>query len=234
MKTAVIIVAGGSGSRMGTAISKQFLLLAGKPLLMHTLERFAEALPEAKLIVVLPFGLQTHWAGLSEKYRFAVQHVVVAGGATRFHSVLNGLRETDGFDYIGVHDGVRPLSRPEVIRRTLEAAQDRGAAIPVVSLSDSLREVMRCGECQGISEMIDSKPVDRSRFVAVQTPQFFRSATLKKAYEQEYTPEFTDDASVVEASGQAVVLVLGDPANIKVTTPVDLAIAETLIKKGDF
>jgi 2-C-methyl-D-erythritol 4-phosphate cytidylyltransferase len=231
MKTAVIIVAGGTGSRMGTETPKQFLLLTGKPLLMHTIERFADTLPGAGLIVVLPEDQQVHWAALCEQYDFTIEHTVVTGGKTRFHSVRNALPETKGYDYIGVHDGVRPLVTPQVIRRTLDAAQDFGAAIPVVPLQDSLREIIRCGECQDMSEIIDSKPADRNRFVAVQTPQFFRANLLLKTYEQDYTPGFTDDASVVESSGQTVTLVPGNAANIKVTTPVDLTIAGVLLEK---
>lgn len=229
MKTAIILVAGGSGSRMGGDTPKQFLPLAGKPLLMHTIERFANVLPGARLIVVLPADQRARWAALCEDYAFTIGHTVVAGGENRFQSVQNGLREAADCDEIGVHDGVRPLVDEPVIRRTLEAAQAFGAAIPVIPVTDSLREVSRCPACEDRSEVVGSNPVDRSRFVAVQTPQFFRADLLLKAYEQDYSPEFTDDASVVEAAGITVRLVPGDPANIKVTTPVDLLLAEKLV-----
>lgn len=231
MKTVVLIVAGGSGVRMGSETPKQFLLLHGKPLLMHTIARFAEALPDAERVVVLPESQQPHWAALCEQYGFTLEHTVVPGGKTRFHSVKNGLQAVAGADYIGVHDGVRPLSDNALILRTLEAAQNYGAAIPVVPLTDSLREVVRCESCQDRSEIIDSKPTDRHRFMAVQTPQFFRGEMLQGAYEQEFTERFTDDASVVESAGNTVTLVPGDPANIKVTTPIDLALAEVLIRR---
>lgn len=226
MSVGIIIVAGGTGSRMGGETPKQFLPLAGKPLLMHTIRRFAGALPDALLSVVLPEDRIVHWAALCEEHGFTLPHTVVSGGQTRFQSVKNGLDAVRDCDYIGVHDGVRPLVSAEVILRALEGAQEFGAAIPVTPLSDSLREVEYCASCQDLSEVIGSRPVDRNRFVAIQTPQFFRGSILTRAYEQDYTPEFTDDASVVEAAGCTVTLVPGDPANIKVTTPVDLAFAE--------
>ena len=231
MKTAVILVAGGNGTRMGGETPKQFLLLGGMPLLMHTVRCFSEALPQVKMIVVLPEGQTTHWASLCEEYAFTIEHTVVSGGKTRFHSVKNGLEETADCDYIGVHDGVRPLAAQGLIVRVWEAAQNFGAAIPVIPLTDSIREVVYCDSCQDKSEIIDSKPADRNRFAAVQTPQFFRQSILVKAYEQDYSAHFTDDASVVEAAGYEVSLVPGDPANLKVTTPVDLALAEVLIKR---
>ena len=230
MMTGIIIVAGGSGTRMGGETPKQFLLLAGKLLLMHTITRFREALPAARLTVVLPEAYITHWAALCEEYAFEPEHTVVAGGKNRFESVKNGLSTVADCDYIGVHDGVRPLASTELIGRTLEQAQNFGAAIPVVELTDSLREVVFCNECQNVNEVIDSQPVDRNRLRAVQTPQFFRAQLLLTAYGQDFSPSFTDDASVVEAVGYTVTLAEGDPANIKVTTPVDLAVAEALLK----
>ncbi len=218
-RVGVIIVAGGSGSRMGGETPKQFLLLGTKPILMHTLARFAEALPDAKLVVVLPQAHIAHWTALCEKYGFTTPHTVVPGGATRFESVKNGLNAAADCDYIGVHDGVRPLVGKDLIFRVLEASQEFGAAIPAVPLSDSLREITSGG----------SRPVDRDRFAAVQTPQFFRASLLIRAYEHPDTG-FTDDASVVEASGTAVALVPGDPSNIKITTRFDLDFASALLK----
>lgn len=217
----MILVAAGSGTRMGGGIPKQFLPLAGKPLLMHTIERFADALPAARLIVVLPADQRVRWASLCEEHDFTVPHTVVSGGATRFESVKNGLREAAESEVVGIHDGVRPLVSKDLIFRVLEASSTFGAAIPAVPVTDSLREV-------GPSS---SRPVDRGRFVAVQTPQFFRTSLLLKAYEQAYSPAFTDDASVVEAVGVKVELVAGDPANVKVTTPVDLSVAEALLHR---
>ncbi len=216
-RVGVIIVAGGSGSRMGGETPKQFLLLGGKPILMHTVGRFAEALPESKLVVVLPQAHIAHWTALCEEHGFTTPHTVVPGGTTRFESVKNGLNAAADCDCIGVHDGVRPLVGKDLILSVLEASQEFGAAIPAVPLSDSLREITPGG----------SRPVDRDRFVAVQTPQFFRAPLLIRAYDR---PDmgFTDDASVVEACGVAVALVPGEAANIKITTPADLAVAERL------
>jgi len=231
--TGIIIVAGGIGTRMGGEIPKQFLCLDGRPLLMHTIDRFAEALPEAKRVVVLPENQIREWQSLCLQYDFQIVHTVVSGGETRFHSVKNGLAEVTDCDYIGVHDGVRPLITRNLITRVLEAAQDFGAAIPAVPVSDSLRETVRCQACEDPSRIIDSKPVDRSRFLAVQTPQFFRAGILLRSYGQDYTPKFTDDASVVEAGGSAVMLIPGDPANLKLTTPVDLILAQALLRSDN-
>ena len=218
MKTGIIIVAGGTGSRMGTQMPKQFLPLAGKPLLMHTIDRLAQALPQATLAVVLPGEQLVHWAALCEQYGFETPHTVVPGGKTRFESVKNGLKAVAGCRTIGVHDGVRPLVGKELILRVWQASLEARAAIPVIPVTDSLREIPV------------NRPVDRNHYVAVQTPQFFHGPLLVEAYERQ-DAGFTDDASVVEASGTAVTLVPGDPANIKITTPVDLAVAETLLSR---
>jgi 2-C-methyl-D-erythritol 4-phosphate cytidylyltransferase len=229
MKTGIVIVAGGTGTRMGAEIPKQFLPLVGRPLLMHTIERFAGALPEAERAIVLPAEWIARWAALCEEHGFEVAHTAVAGGTNRFESVRNALAALGDCDCIGVHDGVRPIVSAELIRRVREEALRSGAAIPVVPLADSLREVVFRGESRNSGGARGSKPVDRSRLRAVQTPQFFRASLLRSAYEQDYSPAFTDDASVVEAAGHPVTLVEGDPANLKITTPIDLAVAETLL-----
>ncbi|MCD8185869.1 MAG: 2-C-methyl-D-erythritol 4-phosphate cytidylyltransferase [Rikenellaceae bacterium] len=228
----IIIVAGGSGTRMGSEIPKQFLMLSGRPLLMHTIDRFSAALPGIRTVVALPLSQLEYWEQLCRQHLFESVHSVVAGGPTRFDSVKNALSLLPDCDYIGVHDGVRPLVSASLITRTLEAAQDFGAAIPALPVADSLREVTRCESCADPSKIIDSRPVDRNRFLAVQTPQFFRSQILRKGYRQDYIPEFTDDASVVESAGYTVTLVPGDPVNIKVATPTDLRLAAALISSG--
>ena len=225
MKTVVIIVAGGSGTRFGAEVPKQFLVLGGKPILMRTIAAFEEALcgVDHELVVTLPadqFGL---WHELCDQYAFSVHHRVAAGGQTRWHSVKNALDSIDDIadvDIIAVHDGVRPLASVALIERVLEAARRDGAAIPVVALNDSVRQ------CDGGGA---SHALDRSSLRAVQTPQAFDARLLLEAYAQPFDPTFTDDASVVERLGHRVALVEGETSNLKITRPMDLALAEYLL-----
>lgn len=221
-KHTILIVAGGRGTRMGGPQPKQFLELAGRPVLMHTLEAFDRWDASARLIVVLPEDQIDTWKRLCEAHVFGRIHRVVAGGETRFHSVRNGLGAVASNGLIAVHDGVRPLVAPSVIAACFAAAADGGAAVPVVPVVESVREVDADG---------GSRPVDRTRFRVVQTPQAFRADVLRAAYCLPYDPRFTDDASVVEASGVAVRLVPGNRENIKLTTPMDLLLAEQLMRR---
>lgn len=220
MTTGVIIVAGGSGHRMGSSIPKQFLFLGNRPVLAHTIDAFARALPRAALVVVLPEEHIAYWRDLSARFDVA-RHRVVAGGRERFDSVRNGLGALPSeTELIAVQDGVRPLVSRELIGRMFEAAERYGAAIPVVAPVDSFRRVE--GEGSAI--------VDRSTLRIVQTPQVFRGELLRDAYRVDYRPEFTDDASVVEASGCPIHLCEGERANLKITTREDLALAAALIE----
>ncbi len=221
-KHTILIVAGGRGTRMGGPQPKQFLELAGRPVLMHTLEAFDRWDASARLIVVLPEDQIDTWKRLCEAHAFDRAHRVVAGGETRFHSVRNGLDVVASDGLIAVHDGVRPLVAPSVIAACFAAAADGGAAVPVVPVVESVREVDADG---------GSRPVDRARLRVVQTPQVFRADVLRAAYRLPYDPRFTDDASVVEASGVAVRLVPGNRENIKLTTPMDLLLAEQLMRR---
>ena len=221
-KHTILIVAGGRGTRMGGPQPKQFLELAGRPVLMHTLEAFDRWDASARLIVVLPEDQIDTWKRLCEAHVFSRIHRVVAGGETRFHSVRNGLGAVASDGLIAVHDGVRPLVAPSVIAACFAAAADGGAAVPVVPVVESVREVDADG---------GSRPVDRTRLRVVQTPQVFRADVLRAAYCLPYNPRFTDDASVVEASGVAVRLVPGNRENIKLTTPMDLLLAEQLMRR---
>lgn len=221
-KHTILIVAGGRGTRMGGPQPKQFLELAGRPVLMHTLEAFDRWDASARLIVVLPEDQIETWKRLCEAHVFGRTHHVVAGGETRFHSVRNGLGAVASDGLIAVHDGVRPLVAPSVIAACFAAAADGGAAVPVVPVVESVREVDADG---------GSRPVDRTRLRVVQTPQVFRADVLRAAYCLPYDPRFTDDASVVEASGVAVRLVPGNRENIKLTTPMDLLLAEQLMRR---
>ncbi len=228
MRTVAIIVAGGSGTRFGAEMPKQFLELGGRPILMRTIEAFLENGDNSfDVIVTLPQGQMDLWQQLCREYGFEVPHRVVDGGETRWHSVKNALDSIgaiDDVDIIAVHDGVRPLVSADVIDRVLGAARSDGAAIPVVTLNDSVRQIE--GNCS-------SHALDRSMLRAVQTPQAFDARVLMDAYMQPFDPTFTDDASVVERAGHRVTLVEGDPINLKITRPMDLALAEYLLNDPD-
>lgn len=215
-----LIVAGGKGLRMGGDLPKQFLPIAGKPVLMHTLEAFHRFDPEMNLIIVLPVAQQDYWRELCAKHRFTVKHTVADGGENRFHSVKNGLSFVpSGSGLVGVHDGVRPFVSQEVIARCYETAVVKKAVIPVIDVVETVRHITGEG----------SETVSRSDYKLVQTPQVFDADLLKKAYAQDFNPFFTDDASVVEAVGEHITLVEGNRENIKITTPFDLKIAVALI-----
>ena len=221
MKKFVIIVAGGSGSRMGTEIPKQFLELRGKPVLMHTIQVFHDFDPENRIILVLPEDQQQLWKGLCLKYSFSLLHQVVSGGKTRFHSVQSGLSQIDDEGIVFIHDGVRPLVSLETLGRCLETAQKCGNAIPVLPVTESLRK----------QEGNHNISVDRSQYFSVQTPQTFRSKQILEAFQQDFDPAFTDDASVVEKAGFPIFMVDGNRKNIKITTPTDLVIAEAFLRR---
>lgn len=218
-RTAVIIVAGGSGQRCGGGLPKQFRLLGGVPVLARTINRFAEALPGAETVVVLPGRYVEFWKNLAARFDVA-PHAVVAGGAERSASVRCGaaaLRSEP--ELIAVQDGVRPLASAELIRRVAQAAAERGAVVPAVEPADSFRTVDGDG----------SQPIDRGRLRAVQTPQVFRADWLLDAYRAERAGGFTDDASLVERSGHRICLVEGERTNIKLTTEEDFVVAEALL-----
>ena len=207
--------------RMGKDLPKQFLPIDGTPILMHTLQAFYDYDPSMTLIVVLPSDQQAYWSKLCGDYHFTIPHVVVKGGETRFHSVKNGLACINEEGLVAVHDGVRPFVHCDTIDRCFAAAQESGAAVPVVEVVDSLRKV----------EDEESKAVSRRDYRIVQTPQVFDISLLKEAYKQPYTVDFTDDASVVEAYGRKISLVEGNRENIKITSPFDLVIAEAFLNK---
>lgn len=215
----VLIVAGGKGLRMGTELPKQFLPIGGKPVLMRTLEAFYTYNSEIQLILVLPHSQQDYWKQLCREYHFSLPHVVADGGETRFHSVKNGLALVNTPGLVGVHDGVRPFVSQEVISRCYDLAAEKKAVIPVIDVVETVRHLDGEG----------SVTVNRDDYKLVQTPQVFDVELLKQAYNQSYTPHFTDDASVVEALGVSVALTVGNRENIKITTPFDLKIATVLL-----
>lgn len=219
MEKTVIIVAGGVGSRMKSAVPKQFLELNGLPVLMHTIKRFYDYDSGIQIRLVLPEQELETWKTLCEKFEFDIKHQVFSGGLTRFHSVKNGLTGLSESGIIAIHDGVRPLVSTKTIGQCFQVAEEYGAAIPVTEVFETLREVN--GEF--------SITTDRSKYRLVQTPQVFDAELLLNAYKQEYDESFTDDATVVESANRLVVLVAGNRENIKITTPEDLLMAEALL-----
>ena len=216
-----VIVAGGKGLRMGGEKPKQFQDLKGRPVLMHTLERFREALPEGKLILVLPEWWVTMWRDLCRQHAFSVDHELVKGGDTRFHSVKNGLDAIRGEEgVVAVHDGVRPFVSVDVIRECVKRALGGACVVPVIAPVESVR--LRQDDAGR------TQSVDRRLCLLVQTPQVFPLNRLRQAYSQPYQSLFTDDASVVEADGGQVEVVEGNRENIKLTTPFDWAMAQLL------
>ncbi|MDB5132729.1 MAG: 2-C-methyl-D-erythritol 4-phosphate cytidylyltransferase [Mucilaginibacter sp.] len=217
-----IIVAGGSGTRMGGDVPKQFLLLKGRPVLMHTIEAFHHSNIQPRIILVLHADYHGHWGDLCRTHNFIIPHQLVGGGETRFHSVKNGLDVIPGNtdSLIAVHDAARPLTSATIIEESYKAALKYGNAVTAVKSRDSIRQKK---EDLSVSLL-------RDEIYLVQTPQTFQSAQLKKAYLQPYTDKFTDDASVVEQTGVPIHIVEGSYRNIKVTFPEDIAIAELLLE----
>jgi 2-C-methyl-D-erythritol 4-phosphate cytidylyltransferase len=217
MKRYAIIVAAGSGLRMGAPVPKQFLSLCGKPILMHTLQRFFDFDHALELIVVLHEDYRNYWNELCEQHNFVIPHRIVSGGRERFFSVRNAVQSIGEIEaVVGIHDAVRPMVSIETLMRCFDEAEIKGTAVPTVVIHDSIRMV----------EGEENHMVDRSKFRIVQTPQCFRLSLLNRAFQQEYDPLFTDDASVVEAIGETIHLVEGNRENVKITTASDLKIAE--------
>lgn len=204
---------------MGAEVPKQFLELSGRPVLVRTLERIREALPDARIVVSLPEGEISRWNAICADYGVEVAHAVVRGGRNRFASVRNALAECGECDLIAIHDGVRPLASCAMIRAAVETAGQNGSAVPVVAPNDSFRVV----------DGAKSRVVDRSLLRAVQTPQVFDAYKLRKAYEQADNEDFTDDASVFEAAGHRVSLCAGEESNIKITRALDMKLAKIFV-----
>ena len=225
MKKNAVIVAGGTGTRMGGGIPKQFRSLCGRPVLWWSMKAFHDEDSKTNLIIVLPEDFISLWNDFYSSLPIAEQfpHNVVSGGASRSESVKNGLSLINDEDsLVAVHDGARPLVTPEMISKGWEMAEKNTAAIPVVAVTDSLR----------LLEGDNSKAVNRSEYMAVQTPQVFRADMLKASYKENEGKVFTDDASVMEASGYKISLFEGHPDNIKITNPKDLAIATVILGKN--
>jgi 2-C-methyl-D-erythritol 4-phosphate cytidylyltransferase len=217
----VVLVAGGAGSRMRSELPKQFMHLCGKPILLHTMQRFMDFNPSIALVVVMHPDYVLYWQDLVRTLPVTIPHTVVAGGLERFHSVANGLQSiASNTGVVAIHDAVRPLVSSKTLEAAFATARSRACAIPVLPSADSIRE-MKDGK---------SFVVDRNNFRLVQTPQCFDLAELRMAFEQPYHHSFTDDAAVWEASGREVTLIEGNRENFKITTPEDLRLAEALMQ----
>jgi 2-C-methyl-D-erythritol 4-phosphate cytidylyltransferase len=216
---AIVIVAGGTGTRMGSNIPKQFLKLNGIPILVRTIQTFHNFDPKAKILVVMHPESINHWMALAKEFNTPF-HTVVEGGKERFFSVKNGLNHIEeNIQYIAVHDAVRPLVSKQTLDNCFNALEHHGAVVPTIPINDSIRFVTKD----------KNESADRTKFKRVQTPQCFHAELLRKAYNVEYNDLFTDDASVVEANGHSVYLVDGNLENIKITSPIDMLVGESLI-----
>lgn len=224
MNRGVVIVAGGSGRRMGSEIPKQYMKLHGKPVILHTLEKFFHFDPDIKVVLVMAAGHLKFWNGIPLSHEYHSRIEIAPGGRSRYDSVKSGLSFIEDGLVVGIHDAVRPLVSRETLERCYSTATERGSAIPVIEMDESVRMVGDHGS---------SVHMERSKLRRVQTPQVFKSALIKEAYGQTCDPAFTDDASVYESLFEKVVLVEGNRENIKITTPTDLQLAATVIRKQE-
>ena len=221
----VVIVAGGIGKRMKSELPKQFMKLANRPVILHTLRVFHEFDRGIKIIIVLHGDYFDMWNSICKEYSCNVPHEVIKGGETRFDSVKNGLgaiNKNNGF--VAIHDAVRPLVNIDTISRCFNSAKKYGNALPAISPNESVRITVEGG----------NKPLIRKNIYLVQTPQVFSVARIKEAYKQKYKPDFTDDATVLESIGEKINIVKGDVLNIKITTSLDLEFAETVMKNTNY
>lgn len=221
MRKIVVVVAGGKGTRMQSEVPKQFIDLNGYPIILHTINRFLSYNPDMEFRLVLPADQFQTWDEICQKHNFKHEIEVYPGGEVRFESVKNGISNLPKNSLVAIHDGVRPLINRTTIDLCFKRAEKYGSAIPVISPYESIRFI----------ENDKSKPVDRSKYVLIQTPQVFKSKILSAAYNTTCKNEFTDDATVVEHAGYSVHLVEGHRENIKITSPLDLQIAEALLQQ---
>ena len=223
----VVIMAAGSGTRMGAEMPKQFLELDGRMILRRTMEVFLEACPGISVITVLPQKYIPYWRNFCYRNNFICPQILVKGGLTRFHSVKNALEKVPDGALVAIHDGVRPLVTPALVREMFDRAESLPALIPVIPCVDTMKMLRR--EPDGILVSVPGAEVDRSVLYGAQTPQIFHSELLKSAYTQAYDTAFTDDASVVERHGKSLSFIDGERLNIKITTQEDLTLAEAVL-----
>ncbi len=225
-KKYVIIMAAGSGTRMGAQMPKQFLEIGGKAILQKTMEVFLEACPGISVVTVLPKDHIAYWREYCLERNFICPQILVSGGITRFHSVRNALERIPDGAVVAVHDGVRPLVTPELVGAMFAKAENTPALIPVVPCVDTMK-VLEKRRDELVT--IPGATADRSVLYGAQTPQIFHSEILKEAYSQAYDTAFTDDASVVEKYGKSLSYVIGERLNIKITTADDLLLANAIL-----
>ena len=219
METYAIILGGGVGKRMDNLIPKQFIPIVGKPIIMHTIQKFRDFDPKLEIILVLPDAHITLWKDLCNEFKFGVEHQIVRGGKERFYSVKNALERLPGEGIVLIHDGVRPLVSHKTIGRVIKKATKKGNAIPYIDINESIRKITKKV----------TKPVKRESYKLIQTPQAFKVELIKKAYQTKFQKSFTDDSRVLETMGEQIELVRGNLENIKITRPIDLTIAGALL-----
>lgn len=220
MKHYAIIVGGGSGSRMGSYIPKQFLLINGKPIVMYTIEAFYKSDLKPTIILVIPLEYKEYWNELCMEYNFDIPHSIIFGGENRFNSVKNALKELEENSIVAIHDAVRPIIKNQIINNAFLQAELHNNAITAIAVKDSVRQIIGDTSVQ----------LNRDEIYLIQTPQAFKFDILQKAYNLEYNKRFTDDASVVESLGYKINLIAGDVENIKITFPEDLKLAEFYLR----
>lgn len=218
-------MAAGSGSRMGAELPKQFLELDGKAILHKTIELFRDAVPGVRVITVLPEAYIDYWKDYCIRRNFTCPQVLVKGGITRFHSVKNAIERVPDGALVAVHDGVRPLVTENFLQEIFTAAEDVNGLIPVLPCIDTMKVLKPENE---VLKSVSGVEADRSVLYGAQTPQIFRSELLKQAYQQPFSPAFTDDASVMEKNGKSLSYVIGERLNIKITTQEDLILARAI------
>ena len=230
-KKYVIVMAAGSGTRMGAEVPKQFIEIDGKAILQMTIEVFQEACPDIAVVTVLPEAHMAYWRNYCLERNFICPQILVKGGITRFHSVRNALAKIPDGAVVAVHDGVRPLVSPELVRNMFETAVIEPALIPVMPCVETMKVLEKKGD---VLVAVPGESVDRSRLFGAQTPQIFHSEVIKDAYSLPYDTSFTDDASVVEKYGKNLSYVLGERFNIKLTTQEDLLLARAILCLSSF
>lgn len=230
----MIVMAAGSGTRMGVDMPKQFLELSGKAILQRTIERFTGAVAGLRIITVLPPSYIEYWRNYCLRKNFICPQILVGGGITRFHSVRNALEKVPEDAIVGIHDGVRPFVTPSLIRRAFDLAEGVDGVVPVLPCVDTMKVLDRISDVEGNAVLTDGsgETADRSRLFGAQTPQVFRSGQIKAAYEQPFSESFTDDASVASAKKMNLSYIIGERFNIKLTSKDDLVLAEALLALG--